>query len=131
MTETRRMCVLLVEDEAMLRDLVVEEFEERDIDVLAVDNGEAALSLLNSDQPIDVLFTDIRLPGSINGWKLAERARAARPDIRVIYATGYPTDPKVQLPNTVYISKPYRASLIAEQVRRWSKKESQSSEAAN
>ena len=112
-------CILLVEDEVLLRELLVTHFEDAGILVVPVESAEAALGILESDRRIDVLFTDIKLPGAMDGWRLAEHARTKRPHIRVIYVTGYTAERRAQLPNTIYISKPFRPSLVIEQVRRW------------
>jgi CheY-like chemotaxis protein len=121
------MCVLVVEDEAPLRELIEQELSDAGMIVLSASNGEDGLAILESEQPIDVLLTDIRLPGAIDGWLLAERARQRRPDLAVIYVTGYAEDRRAQLPNTVYISKPYRAALIVDQITRWGEAKAQKS----
>ena len=84
-----RPTVLMVEDEMLLGNVVADELEEAGYRVLSAMTGEEALALLEGAEPIDLLFTDIRLPGLIDGWHLAEAARRLRPDLPVIYASGY------------------------------------------
>ena len=75
-----RPTVLMVEDEMLLGNVVADELEEAGYRVLSAMTGEEALALLEGAEPIDLLFTDIRLPGLIDGWHLAEAARRLRPD---------------------------------------------------
>lgn len=113
----RMLVVLVVEDEPMVREMIVEELSDLGFHVLDADTGEAGLDILRDGQPIDVLFTDIRLPGALDGWHLAQAGRAHRPDLRVIYATGYTVERSLQLPGSVFVTKPYRPSAIAETIR--------------
>ena len=80
--------VLVVEDEALVRMLLVEALEEQGYTVLEADNGNTALDIVTSPERIDLLATDVGLPG-INGRQLAEMARALRPDLKVLFLTGY------------------------------------------
>ena len=80
--------VLVVEDETVVRALVVEVLTEFGFTVLEAADGQAGLLILQSDAPIDLLVTDVGLPG-MNGRQLAEAARADRPDLKVLFMTGY------------------------------------------
>ncbi len=81
--------VLLVDDEPDLRQLLDELLQEMGFGVLAAVDGAAGLRLLQSDARIDLLVTDIGLPGSMNGRQLADAARAERPGLPVLLITGY------------------------------------------
>ena len=81
--------VLVVEDEPLILDMISQELAEQGFAVLEAETGEAALSIIESGQTVDVLFTDMRLPGELDGWQLAATAREAKPELPVIYATGY------------------------------------------
>src|SRR3954451_2013718 len=59
-----------------------------------------------------LLFTDIRLPGTMDGWGLAEAARALHLDLPVIYATGFTTEGPRLVPKSVFLQKPYRPSAV-------------------
>jgi CheY-like chemotaxis protein len=110
--------VLVVEDEAMLRELIVGELADAGFNVLEAESGEAALTLLDGDRPIEVLFTDIRLAGLLDGWQLARQARALIPGLHVIYASGYTVDRTGQVPDSTYVKKPYLPSAIIDEIRR-------------
>ena len=81
------MKVLVVEDERLVRELIVGELLDAGFDVVEAESGEAALARYHEHNP-DVLFTDIRLSGQINGWDVAERCRASNSELPVVYATG-------------------------------------------
>jgi CheY-like chemotaxis protein len=99
--------ILVVEDDILVRSFVVEELADAGYDILEADNGEVAAELA-VHRAFDVLFTDIRLPGAIDGWDLAKLVRGIRPSMPVIYATGYTSTRAQQLPGTVFLMKPYR-----------------------
>ena len=81
--------VLVVEDDATVRMLVTDMLHDLGYDTIAAEDGVAGLALLRADQRIDLLVTDIGLPGGIDGRQLGEQARARRPDLRILYITGY------------------------------------------
>ncbi|WP_192499440.1 PAS domain S-box protein [Skermanella pratensis] len=101
--------ILVVEDEMIVSMVLVETLEEQGYTVLEAAEGQAALGILESPVPIDLLVTDIGLPG-IDGRQLAERARALRPALKVLFLTGYAgrsTDGDPILgPDTGLIGKP-------------------------
>lgn len=80
--------VLLVEDEALIGEMVAEALAENGFAVHRVDRADAALAFLESGAGADILFTDINLPGGMDGLALAEAARRIRPGLPVIYASG-------------------------------------------
>jgi CheY-like chemotaxis protein len=81
--------VMFVDDEAPLRTLAVEVLEESGYTALEAVDGVSALSILESARPIDLLVTDVSLPGGINGRQLADAARALRPGLKVLFVTGF------------------------------------------
>ncbi|WP_448202977.1 PAS domain S-box protein [Azospirillum sp. sgz302134] len=101
--------VLVVEDEAIVRMLLVDALREDGYTVLEAEDGTAAASVLASAERIDLLATDVGLPG-INGRQLAEMARAARPDLKVLFLTGYAYNaalgPDALGPGTQLLGKP-------------------------
>jgi CheY-like chemotaxis protein len=109
---------VLVEDEEMLLSAVSMEFEDAGYDVLCAGTAEQAYDLLRARPRVDLLFTDIRLPGQLDGWDLAERARALQPDLPVIYVTGYSNEQPRQVAESVLVMKPYRMSAIIDVARR-------------
>jgi len=110
--------VLVVEDESLLRELIVQELADAGFAVIEADTGENAIAILDAGRPIDVLFTDIRLPGHVDGWEIARHARHHRPEIPVIYASGYTLDRSAQVPDSLYLGKPYRTESVVVEIER-------------
>ncbi len=81
--------VLVVDDEPTVRMLVTEVLEEAGYTWLEAADGPAGLRLLRSDRRIDLLITDVGLPGGLNGRQLADAARTSRPMLKVLFITGY------------------------------------------
>jgi CheY-like chemotaxis protein len=102
--------VLLVEDEYLVRDMIAYELTLAGFEVLEAASAEDALGLLSQRERIDLLFTDIRLPGK-NGWQLAEDVRVVHSNIPIIYATGY-SDLRIPLSHSKFLQKPYRPSQV-------------------
>jgi CheY-like chemotaxis protein len=80
--------VLVVEDEALVRMLVVQTLEEAGFEVSEAAEAQGALDVLRGDDAIRLIVTDVGLPG-LNGRRLADEARARRPDMKVLFMTGY------------------------------------------
>ena len=104
--------VLIVEDEPLVREVAAFEFEDAGYRVLEAEDGDSALALLSGSDVIDLLFTDIRLPGEIDGWTIAARARDLHPELPIIYATGYPGETVRPVANSRFIRKPYLPTAI-------------------
>lgn len=106
--------VLLVEDEILISAIVADELRDYGFDVLEAATGEAALSYLESGAEVDVIFTDVNLPGDIDGSQLAVRARELRPDLPIVYASGrsaaFGLDGMVT--RSLFVPKPYRAADV-------------------
>ena len=81
--------VVVIDDEPLIRMLVVETLEENGYRVLDAGDGPSGLRLLNSGDHVDLLITDVGLPGGMNGRQVADAARVARPDLKVLFMTGY------------------------------------------
>ncbi len=111
--------ILVVEDEFLIRMTLVEALTDEGFDVLEAESGDAALPLLRSDTAIRLLLTDIQLPGSLDGRRLAQRAREDRPDLPVLFMTGRPDANAAakSAPLDRYIAKPYTLSEICSAVR--------------
>jgi CheY-like chemotaxis protein len=101
--------ILLVEDEALISDLVADALIEQGFAVHAVETADDALLYLEAGGEVDVLFTDINLPGAIDGAELAVRARKLRPELPIVYASGRFTasDLNPLVPRSIFLSKPY------------------------
>jgi CheY-like chemotaxis protein len=90
--------------------------------VLTASDGPAALEILSGDGAIDLLFTDVIMPGGLNGSQLASLAETHRPGIRVLFTSGYTERAAVfteRLPEGAeLLSKPYRNEELARRIRR-------------
>ena len=107
--------VLLVEDEFLIQDMIEHALAEAGYAVLASDNGNAALDLLESDAArLAAVITDVNLGLCPNGWEVATRARELSPAIPVIYITGDSAHEWTAhgVPNSILISKPFVPSEI-------------------
>jgi len=109
--------ILVVEDDPGVRELVVYLLRELEYGVLEADDGKSAMSVLESGQDIDILFTDVVLPGDMNGTDIARRALEKLPDIKIMLTTGYAENTLGDLTLDGAISgiirKPYRKSELA------------------
>jgi len=113
--------VLIVEDEPDVLEMAVELFRSLGYGVVTATDAAGALALLARDETVDVLFSDVVMPGGMSGVELAREARRLRPDIQILLASGYP------LPATAaggrgfgefaFISKPYRWAELAERLK--------------
>ena len=109
-----RVRVLLVEDEDLIRNMMAERFSEEGLDVVQAATAEDALAL--PPESYDILFTDIRMPGSVDGWQLAERLREIRPELPVVYSTGWSDVEPRQVARSAFVRKPYTPSRVLEAI---------------
>lgn len=84
--------ILIAEDEAMVRMVEAETLRDAGYTIREARDGSSALEVLRSDAKIDLLITDIKMPG-LSGYQLAEAGMALRPELKVILITGYAQDP--------------------------------------
>jgi signal transduction histidine kinase/ActR/RegA family two-component response regulator len=120
-TQQGQEIILVVEDDPLVRTYVLAQISSLGYRTLQASNGAEALNVLRSSEPIDLLFTDIIMPGSINGHELSVEALKLRPDLKVLFTSGYSEnaidrggrlDQGVQL-----LSKPYRRCDLANMIR--------------
>lgn len=100
--------ILLVEDEMLVRELAYEDLTDAGHDVTAAGTGDEAIAILHGDPAFEVLFTDIRMPGEVDGWELAAQAREMIPGLKVVYATGLNDDAAQKRADEKLLTKPYR-----------------------
>ena len=107
--------VLLVEDEIFISEWVAESLSDQGFAVRTVTNATDALRHLES-AAVDVLFTDVNLPGDMDGAALARRARELLPDLPVVYASGRTNllNPQLRVPGSIFVAKPYIPELVAQ-----------------
>jgi PAS domain S-box-containing protein len=112
--------VLVVEDETAVRSLVVDVLEELGYQALEASDGPSGLKILQSKRRIDLLVTDIGLPG-LNGRQLADAARERRPDLKVLFMTGYAENATIANgfldPSMSMITKPFAIDTLATRIR--------------
>jgi PAS domain S-box-containing protein len=113
--------VLVVDDEESVRDLVTEVLEELGYTVLAAGTGASGLHILNSGRRVDVLVTDVGLPGGMNGRQLADAALVTRPDLKILFITGYAEHAVLgqgHLKSGMHIlTKPFSLETLGQKVR--------------
>jgi CheY-like chemotaxis protein len=118
---TGRESVLVAEDDPFVRSYAVTCLSSLGYRVIEAVDGREALHRLNEGAQADILFTDVVMPGGINGWELAEQARKIRPGLKVLLTSGYALETLAErgrLPvGAVILNKPYRKAELAKRLR--------------
>jgi CheY-like chemotaxis protein len=113
--------VLVIDDEEPIRMLITDVLEEAGYRILTAPDGPTGLKTLQSDLRVDLLITDVGLPGGFNGRQVADAARATRPDLKVLFITGYAENAVVGNghlePGMQVITKPFAITALAARVR--------------
>ena len=113
--------ILVVEDDDMVRSYVERELNGLGYRVILARDGFAALEILRQSGEIDLLFTDVVMPGGIFGPKLAEDASRLRPGLKVLYTSGYTENAVIHHgrldPGITLLNKPFRRQDLAEMLR--------------
>jgi CheY-like chemotaxis protein len=97
---------LVVEDEFLLRLELADAITDAGWQVLEAGSGEEALVQIQNLGQIDFLITDIRLPGPVDGWAVAEAARLRHPRLPVIYVSANPINDARRVPDSIFLGKP-------------------------
>jgi CheY-like chemotaxis protein len=113
--------ILIVEDDELVRNYIVTQVQSLGYRALAAGNASEALTIIDKGEKIDLLFTDVAMPGSINGWQLAVEALHRRPALKVLYTSGYakidmPRDERLDT-DVLLLAKPYRKIDLAKMIR--------------
>jgi CheY-like chemotaxis protein len=113
--------ILVVEDDALVRGYVIAQLESLGYTTLAAADGAGALALVDRDAAFDLLFTDVIMPGGMNGRQLADAIRKRRPSLNVLYTSGYTENAIVHHgrldPGVALLNKPYRKADLARKIR--------------
>jgi CheY-like chemotaxis protein len=116
MSSANASTILVVEDDTIVRMLIVDVLEELEFKVLEADGSEQALEFLkDSNQHIDLLMTDVGLP-VMDGRDLANEARVLRPDLPILFASGYAEN--IEVPKDMHlIGKPFSIDQLRDKVK--------------
>jgi CheY-like chemotaxis protein len=109
--------VLVVEDEVLIRVIIADELREHGFGVLEAVNADEAFTLLQSQVPVDLLFTDVQLPGSMDGIALANLVRETRPGLKVIIASGRLPAGSYERTADAFFRKPYDLNAVVERIQ--------------
>ena len=111
-------CILVVEDEALLLFTIADDLRDAGFTVYEASNAAAALKVLETHPDITVLFTDVDMPGQMDGLKLSRAVRDRWPPVRIIVTSGHVNLSDTDLPVAGhFIPKPYTSSTILSAVR--------------
>ncbi len=115
---TDMLSVLVVEDEALIRMSLVADLEDAGFKVFEACTADQALEIFNLDQGIEALFTDIDMPGSLDGLQLARIVRKTWPHVAIILTSGHLKVGKGDLPvDAPFLSKPYDVGRVVNHIR--------------
>ena len=112
--------VLLVEDEPMVRSVAERALTRHGYTVITADNGEDALEIIARNEPIDLLISDVVMPG-MDGPTIVREARQSRPDLKILFMSGYAEEQlrkSIDIENVAFLPKPFSVTDLAEAARR-------------
>jgi len=114
-----RIAALVVEDEPLIRMAIIDSLEDEGFDVFEAENADQAIVLLADNPSIQIMFTDIDMPGSLDGLKLAAAVRDRWPPVQIVVTSGHHIVEIADLPEgSMFFSKPYNHRDIAASFRR-------------
>lgn len=112
-----RGVVLIVEDEPLIQMLAMEIVERAGHATLVASNASEALEILEQTPDIDVVFTDVKMPGVMDGLQLAWEVRNRWPHVRIVVASGYVPNTTIDLPEGVpFLAKPYHPVTLEKMI---------------
>jgi PAS domain S-box-containing protein len=113
--------ILIVEDDALVRNYVTTQLASLGYKTIAAPDSRAALALVDKGEKFDLLFTDVIMPGGMNGRQLADEVAKRRPGMKVLYTSGYTENAIVHHgrldPGVLLLAKPYRKSQLARMIQ--------------
>jgi two-component system, response regulator PdtaR len=114
--ESEVATVLIVEDDVLVREVVQIELEDAGYDVIVAGSADAAIAILETRMDIHLVFTDVDMPGSMNGLKLAACVRDRWPPVHIIITTGKERPQEIPA-NALFIPKPYLGQTVVDAIR--------------
>ena len=111
--------VLVVEDETMVRMPIAEYLRDCGYNVVEASDASEAIAAMDADDAVSLVFTDIRMPGTMDGFGLAEWFRSHYPNVPVLLTSGYNGGrslPAASVPGTRFIEKPYSQTQVARRI---------------
>jgi CheY-like chemotaxis protein len=112
--EPKRRIALVVDDEHFARLYVLQILLDLNFVVLEACDSSEAWEMLCQNEDTTVLITDVRMPGELNGIELAKRAKAANPDLGIIFVSGLAPPPRLPSPDHAFVAKPYTPRALLE-----------------
>jgi CheY-like chemotaxis protein len=113
--------ILVVEDNTEVRRTVVRQLRDLGYDTLEASGGKEAITILESDERIDLMFSDVVMPGGMDGTQLAEAATRVRPGLKILLTSGFARASIEGVATSAYLknllSKPYRKTELADRLR--------------
>jgi DNA-binding NtrC family response regulator len=111
--------LLVVEDDNDFRQIMVETLFDAGFEVVEAEDGDHAIAILERLDPIDVVVTDIEMPGHCNGNDVATEAKSRHPEVTVVYMSGHPESLTNRIgPRDVFLGKPFQSARIIFEIRR-------------
>src|SRR5262249_3009000 len=118
LAENDRRAILIVEDDVLANEHLEFVLQQAGYEVLSATSADEAAELLEDHEDVRLIVTDINLPGTMNGLKLAAAAKARRPEMNIIIVTGYSAPKNDEIPpGSLFVPKPYNARKMIEAIR--------------
>lgn len=116
---TRDQSILVVDDEALIRINLADFFEDEGFQVFEAENADAAIAIMESNPSIRIVLTDVQMPGSMDGVKLAHHVRARFPPTLLVVASGAVKVSPAELPShTMFVAKPFDPRFVLDEIER-------------
>ena len=114
-----RRSILVVDDEAMIRMNLADFFEDEGFEVFEAENADAAIAVMESNPSIRIVLTDVQMPGSMDGVKLAHHVRERFPPTLLVVASGAVKVTPADLPaHTMFVAKPFDPRFVLDEIER-------------
>ena len=110
--------ILCVEDDKHVQEFVSAQLRALGYKTIVVGDGNGALSIIESLAAIDLVFTDIIMPGKMNGWQLADRAKQMQPGLKFLFTSGFSDVNAEHVRNQFILKKPYRRRDLSDAISR-------------